>query len=346
MPLSLDDDLKQPLFLLLGFCGVILGLLLVLQFVVVFLQFIALLRAKRKVWPYLSESEFTPETESDSKNPYEAPGSGDLVGNSDYSFAIREQAEQHGFRHVGRYYDGNIKSHSVCYDLHVAPNGKVLSVVASGRLGLITVDCTFLLTRLTDFRNLVTLDENKFADGDCSARSRYVVLANADFPELLECHRKRVDAAGNEVIPYPLTDTIATYRQYSVEGVDWMVKHGWAKYVDADHSIYKATVRGAFLTAVLGTLRKIFRGIGANNRAHFRKPGRRGYVPSGQPGRARSLWLERLRFLCLIVMFVGIFWSFTGMNTSAFDVVVMARLVPLFGLTGAIMTSALLWLRR
>ncbi len=326
--------------------GFIIALPLALQFLAFVLTFIHYLRAKRKVWPYVSEAEFEPENAPDTTNPYAAPVAGDLVGNTDYGLAMCEQAREHGFRPIARFYDGSSRKHKVRYDFHISPDCKTFAVVAAGGVGLVNVECTWMLTRLLNDRNIVTLDENKFADSDCSGRTEYVVLTNADFDELFQCHRKRVEAVRDRVIPYSSDDPITDFRRTGIEGLEKQVQRGWVKFLDPEHLTYKYTVKAAFLTALKGTSKKFFRAYRDQKRKRFRKPGHRGYVPSGQEGRAGGLWLERLRAVFLVVMFFGIFSSFVSSGMPASGRFVVHAMIPIIGLAGAVWTSILMQSRR
>lgn len=306
--------------------------LLALFLLPIVLGFLAGMWEKRLVWPYVTEANYEPKF--DPSNPYQAPGSGEQVGISEYAMAMGLQARTHGFRPLGEFFDGKGKIYRLRYEFWLAHDQMVVANIGSGTLAGIPLQTTWLFTRLGNGHCLVTLDEPKGVDSDTTGMTEQVVLANADFPELLAHHRRRIDAADPPAVPYSASDPLADHLAFRAARAERLVDQGLAKYLDEEHRWYKYTVRGAFVAAVRTATREWVRAIRHRGRQRIARPGQRGYVSSARGEPASRKWIERLRFVCWMCVFMGAVLSFSGnrpVNQAQF---VFRTLVPLVGLVG------------
>jgi hypothetical protein len=303
------------------------------------LGFLAGLWEKYLVWPYVSSVSYS--SGPDSSNPYASPGQADPVPISDYAIAVNREVERRGFRPLGHFFDGKGKIYRLRYDFWVAPDGMELVIVGGGTLAGITVESTKLFTRLTDGRGLLTVDEPKSRETDPSGLTETVVLASADFAELLTRHQERIAAAESPAIPYSQTNPLADHRKFRASRADALVEQGWAKYIDDEKNWYKYTVKGAFFAAVRGSLKEWRRAIRDQNRQQIPRPGQQGYVPSAARSAGSSPWRDRLRLICWVLIVVGLFSSFRGPARTQAQILFRA-VVPLVGFGGLF----LLWMSR
>jgi hypothetical protein len=175
--------------------------------------FLAGLWEKRLVWPYVSEVGFETEAEPDRSNPYAPPVTRDPMAVGPYASAVCQQAEQLGFRPIGHRFDGKGKLYKIRYDFWLAPDRIVLAMIG-GKLAGITLEATWLYTRLGNGHCVVTLDEPKGGDSDMSGMTEQFVLARADFAELLGRRRERIAAADSPVLPFSADDPLADLRAF------------------------------------------------------------------------------------------------------------------------------------
>jgi hypothetical protein len=306
----------------------------------ILLGFLAGKWEKRLVWPYVPS--LPPGPKPDLSDPYSPPSQVEPVRITDYAKAVNQEAGRRGFLTYGHFFDGKGKIYKLRYDFWLAPDKMVLAMVGGGTMAGIPLQATWMYTRLQDGRSIVTIDDPKAADSDPTGMTDQLILANADFAELLERHRQRIAAALPPAIPYSESDALADHRNSRSARADALVEMGLAKYLDDQNQWYKYTVKGAFLAAVRASLREWRRAIRHKHRDMISRPGQRGYMPSGSRGSASARWRTSLKLICWVLLLLGLFTPFPRGPARNQAQLLFGTVVPLIAGAGLI----LLWVLR
>jgi hypothetical protein len=320
---------------------VLLAIFAVLSCLPFVLGFITGLLEKRLVWPYVAGDHHGAKPRLDPIDPYAAPGRGEPLEITEYAIAVNEQVERLGFGPHGHFFDGKGKIYKLRYDFWLAPDRMVLAMVGGGTLAGIPLQATWLYTRLEDGRCLVTIDDPKAGDSDPTGQTLQEVLANADFTELMGRHRQRIEESDSPPLLYSEADPLADHRAFREARAAVLVDQGWAAYLDPQDNWYKYTVKGACLAAFRATLRERKRAISQADRLRIRRPGQEGYLPSELRSSPTPRWIERLQFVCWILLMMGVLTSFSRGPARNSAQLAFRILVPTLGLGGLIVLSLL-----
>jgi hypothetical protein len=281
----------------------------------VLLGFVAGLWEKRMVWPYVAELKLSPAPadawEEGLADPYAPPVRAVPLEITEYALAVNHELEDRNFRHLGRFFNGQGKIYKLSYDFWLAPDRMVLVLVGGGTLAGIPLQATWLMTRLQDGRCLMTLDEPKGQDSDPTGLTEQKILANADFVELMAAHRERIAEADSVAIPYSEADPLADHRAFRRSRAALQVEQGTAKFLDPEENWWKYTAKGALFAAMRTSIKEWKRAVGQRDRQAIRRPGQKGFVPSHRREAASFKWIDRLRFVCWIMVMMGFITSFT-----------------------------------
>lgn len=313
--------------ILLAFLGVLMGL-------PILLGFLAGLWERRLIWPYVGEVGTEAHESERSTDPYAPPARHHPLEATDYALAVNRVLEGGDFRHLGHFLDGKGKIYKLTYDFWLAPDRMVLVLVGGGTLAGIPLQATWLFTRLRDGRCLVTLDDPKGQDSDPTGQTDERVLANADFPELMALHRGRIEEADDVAIPYSEADPLADHRAFRAGRAATLVEQGWAKFLDPEENWWKYTVKGAFLAALRTSVREWKRALKQKDRQTIRRPGQKGFVPSDRRASGGGQWIERLRFICWVMVMMGVFGAFSRGPARTEGQLLFRLIVPTLGLLG------------
>jgi hypothetical protein len=312
----------------------------------IMLGFLAGLWEKRMVWPYVSSEEQGTAQALDPTDPYAAPGRVQPLDLTDYAIAVNEELQRRRFRPLGHFLNAQGGIYRLCYDFWLSPDRLVLARVGAGKLAGIPLRSTRLYTRLEDGRCLLTIDESKSGDDDPTGQTLQEVLANADFTELTGRHCQRIDEAVSQPLLYSEIDPLADQRAFNVARAATLVERGWAKFLDPQDHWYKYTVKGAFLAASRSSVREWKRAIDQKERQKIRRPGQEGYLPSELRPSARPRWVNRVQFVCWMLLMMGFITSFSGGPARNQAQVAFRTLVPAVGFVGLIVVWVLKQLRR
>lgn len=231
-----------------------LACLLLMNVVLLVLVVLAGLWEKRPVWPYVRVDEpagamVTPRR--DDTNPY-APGH---IGKSDalltdYVAGRNRVAEALGFEPLGVFRDGKGRIYRIRYDFWRSQVGDVLAIIGGGTLAFIPVHNTWLFTRLTDGRCLLTLDTKLASESDPTGLTNAAVISRADLHDLLDYHRRRLAAEPVPILPYSKADPLRDHREFLTRRSQRLVELGHARFLDPARTTWRPTFRGALVSAV------------------------------------------------------------------------------------------------
>ena len=197
---------------------------------------------KRLVWPY------APADESMERTSYMTDA------------AARAQALR--FKPIAALCAAKGGVYRIRYELWLSGDGETLLLIGGGRLAAIPVNGSWLFTRLSNGRCVVTLDEEKGSEPDLTGLVDEDVRQGASLEALLTEHGRRVAAARVPPLPYSERDALAEHRDFMKGRIEVLVTTGYARYADPMQSAWTYTPRGALLSTwrgYWGGLRRAFR---------------------------------------------------------------------------------------
>jgi hypothetical protein len=166
---------------------------------------------------------------------------------SSYWLATREHARMAGLISLGNY--ATKRNTSIVKGLAsilVSPDRTIIvTIVGAGIIG-IPLKKTVLRSRLTDGRVLESSDNPLPSDPTDFVHPS--LLLNASVAELLDYHRQRIYQSGAAAVPFARPDISAEWEQIDLERGGRLVRMGLARWVDPQHTMIRATLRGAFKT--------------------------------------------------------------------------------------------------
>ena len=184
---------------------------------------------------------------------------------SPYWLATGEHARMAGLIRVGNF--ATKRNTSIVKGLAsawVTPDRTTIMNVVGGSFAGMPLKKTVLRSRLADGRVLESTD-NPYV-GDPTGLIEMAVLLNAGVPELLEFHRQRLLQSTSPAVPFARPDVQMEWEQIDLERGARLVQMGFARWVDPQHTMTRATVRGA--------LRFLFHGQGKQMRQLHDQQGR------------------------------------------------------------------------
>lgn len=222
---------------------------------------------KRMLWPYTpieepAQSKLPESTYND--NPYAAPLAavdGAAIKPTDFAARENHAASLAGFEAVGSFNHGKGGIYRVRYDFWRSMEGNILALVGGGTLAGIPVLNTWLFTRLSDGRCLITLGDQKASEIDLGALSVEALVAGGDFEELLDWHRRRIAASPESVVPYSEIDPLGDHFDFRRRRTDRLEERGYAGYLDPERTVWRYTFKGALAFAFRGItqgMRRVF----------------------------------------------------------------------------------------
>lgn len=101
----------------------------------------------------------------------------------------------------------------------------------------------------------------------------YEVRQNAHLPELLNRHEDRLARAEDEIVYFLAENMEEDLDAIQVERARRMVELDYAKFRDADRSVWSYTVKGALHLYFRSYLKQILRGLAMGHRQWRSRPG-------------------------------------------------------------------------
>jgi len=195
-----------------------------------------------------------------------------LSETSPYFAAMNQAAQQMGFQYGGAFAQSRGSQMYQCrLALWLTPDQGTLVVVVGGKIARMNYRKTFVFSRLSEVKTLVTLDE--FGTTDLSGIWDAETLLNADLAELVAKHELRLEAGGLIPIAFSPTDLQTQYEAMTRARVERMIERGLATYVDAGRNVWKFTFKGAMSNALHGYLKGLKGAQGQAARAKIKRPG-------------------------------------------------------------------------
>ncbi len=187
-----------------------------------------------------------------------------------YMDAVNEQAGQIGFEFGGIFVRATKGAAKFRAAVWRSPERDILVHVSIVQAGPMRQKITRLVSQVGN-RYLVTTDD--FGEDDISGLLDYEVRQNAHFPELLDRHEDRLARADDELIYFLAENMVEDLDAIQIERAQHMVDCGYAKFRDADRSVWSYTIKGAVHLYFRSYLKQILRGLAMGHRQWRSRPG-------------------------------------------------------------------------
>jgi hypothetical protein len=187
-----------------------------------------------------------------------------------YMDAVNEQAGQMGFEFGGIFVRATKGAAKYRAAVWRSPERDILVTIGIVQAGPLRQKITTLMSQVGR-RYLLTTDD--FGEDDISGLLDYEVRQNAHFPELLNRHEDRLARVEDEVVYFLAENMVDDLQAIQMERAQHMVDLGYAKFRDADRSVWSYTVKGAVHFYFRSYLKQIWRGLGMGHRQWRRRPG-------------------------------------------------------------------------
>lgn len=173
---------------------------------------------------------------------YSVPEPGQELPPTIYSQQANAIAAQLGFQHYGTFHHGQGGIYRVRYDFWISPDRLIILDVGGGKVAGMSADAVWFTTPLSDGRYLVTTDFQ--GEADLSGLQELEIQRDSGVVFIADRHRYRVKSSPVPAIPFS-DEPLGDYLQMKKRQVDIMVQRGDARYLDAEQTTWKHTLRGA-----------------------------------------------------------------------------------------------------
>jgi hypothetical protein len=146
----------------------------------------------------------------------------------------------------------------VCAWLYLSPERDTLAQVGGGKIASMEYKKTVLFSRLADGRILASADNA--GEGDISGTIAFRFLTDANFPELVGFHQRRVAEAGEAVVAWSDRDIQKQWESIDVAKAEAMERRGYGRFVDPQRNTFSYTFKGAAMLVVKSVLPQIVQG--------------------------------------------------------------------------------------
>lgn len=194
---------------------------------------------------------------------------------SPYARVMNEHIEAEGF------YDNGIRRHSKGGTYRVfgrgwiSPDEKIAVIVGWGTMLRLTTKGTMLFSHLENGRWLISSDE--FVVRQLSDVTEYKTLNKADWGELYDFHRQRLDNESSHAVDLPRERVFESYSAMARDKVAHWVENGWAVYIDPAKTQYRNTIKAAWRISKGMDLDQVSSFDQTLTRNKLKRPGDRGY---------------------------------------------------------------------
>jgi hypothetical protein len=200
-----------------------------------------------------------------------APG-GEPSTDSSYFSAMNDAAKRLGFTAAGVFIQ---KRNSQVYQAQVAlwlsPERDILLQVGGGKTAGVYIKRTILSSIIESEQIIQTQDD--FGMADLSGLTRRKILVNADLDELLSCHHERLASCLGQKRSFSVGTAFADWESIRAMKAEQMARMGLAKFLNREQTIYRHTLKGAWLQYYKGFRSQLAEGKDQTERIFKKRPG-------------------------------------------------------------------------
>jgi hypothetical protein len=163
---------------------------------------------------------------------------------SPYFQAMNDAAQALGFQCAGFFRQNRQgKMYCCCMSLWVSPDLKTILCIVGGKVAGKNYRRAMLISRLPAQESILSMDE--FGSADLSGICQIEVLLNADLPELVEMHNRRLAQPRVEATSFAPVNLPEELFAWNRTRADKLAQLGLAKYLSQDRDVWKYTLNGA-----------------------------------------------------------------------------------------------------
>lgn len=158
--------------------------------------------------------------------------------------------------------------------LWVSADRTMLLQICGGKTARFPIKRTILTSWIEPEHFLQTQDD--FSMADLSGLSSRKVVLNADLDELVASHRERLAANAGSTRNFSATNAFAEWESMHAAKVQALARQGLIKFLNFDQTIYRHTLRGAWLQYYRGFRGQLAEGKAQAHRVSKKRPGATG----------------------------------------------------------------------
>jgi hypothetical protein len=191
---------------------------------------------------------------------------------SPYFKAMSDAARELGFQ-PGGVFGQNRKSatYRCCLGLWLSPDQRSLLCIGGGKLARMNYKKTFLVSRLSGEKSLVTMDA--FGSEDLSGTREVEVLMNADLRELNQLHLQRLAGAHVQPRAFAADNLLGQFEEWNRLRADRLVAQGLARYLSPERNTWRFTLKGGWRYGMAAFFTGLTKALAQEARKKIKRPG-------------------------------------------------------------------------
>ena len=155
--------------------------------------------------------------------------------------------------------------------LWVSPERDILLQIGGGKTAGVAIKRTILYSIVSTNNILQTQDD--FSITDLSGLTDQKILVNADLDELLSCHRERLASCLENKRVFSAGTAFSDWESIRLMRAEQIARMGLAKFLNPEQTIYRHTLKGAWLQYYKGYRSQLAEGKKQAKRIHKKRPG-------------------------------------------------------------------------
>jgi hypothetical protein len=191
---------------------------------------------------------------------------------SAYFLEMNRVARELGFEYAGAFKQERAnrmyQAYMACW---VSPDHSTLARIGAGKTMGVAIRRTGLASYFPDSRLLETTDE--FGTHDLSGVTDRKIVVNAGLWELWQVHRQRLAAEQAAPHAFRADNVLGVHETMQGLKASRLEKMGLAHFINPERTVFRYTVRGAWLTCTKGMLVQSRQGREQAFRAEIKRPG-------------------------------------------------------------------------
>ncbi len=196
------------------------------------------------------------------------------TGDSPYSIAMNEAARRLGFTPAGVYVQNrSSRVYQARVALWVSPDCQTLLRIGSGKTAGVPIKRSSL-TSFVEPDCIVEVSDD-FGMADLSGLTDRTVVLNAHLDELLARHKERLGDYPGPKRVFSAIDALAACETMQAMRAVQMEKLGLGKFLDGERTVWRHTLKGAWLSYFKGFRAQLAEGKAQRDRIALKRPGQK-----------------------------------------------------------------------
>lgn len=193
---------------------------------------------------------------------------------SPYFLAMNDFARRLGFTKAGVFVQNRgSRIYQARLALWISSDRQSLLRIGGGKTAGVPIKRSVLTSFVEPNRIIETSDD--FGMADISGLTDFKVILNADLDELNLAHEKRLAECTGEKRSFLETDALVASEAIRAIRATEMEKLGFAKFISADRTVWRHTLKGALASYFKGFRAQLAQGKAQSDRIHLKRPGQK-----------------------------------------------------------------------